>query len=56
MKRKTFHKIGGYGLLLVAVALLVGPTLILVKLRQPQYATLRMVDDAPVLMSAPVSE
>jgi hypothetical protein len=55
MNRKTLHIIRGYGLLFVAFTLLVGPTLILAKIRQPQLVALKMINEQPMLLSAPSS-
>ncbi len=53
MNKRTLHMIGGYGILLIAFALLVGPTLILAQMRHPQFVALTVTDDAPVALSAP---
>lgn len=52
MKKKTLHKIGGYGLLALAFALLVGPTLIIAGLRKPQMVALQAIEEQPVALSA----
>ncbi len=49
MKKITLHKIGGYGLLALAFALLVGPTLIIANLRKPQLVTLQITEQVPEL-------
>ena len=53
MNKRTLHIIRGYGLLLVAFMLLVGPTLILARIHQPQLVALKMIDEQPMLLSAP---
>ena len=52
MKRKKVQKFGGYGLLILAFGLLIGPTLILAHLRKPQMVALRVIEDQPIALSA----
>jgi hypothetical protein len=52
MDRKTLHMIRGYGLLFVAFSLLVGPTMTLAYMHRPQFVSLKMGNDQPMMLSA----
>ncbi len=52
MKRKKVQKFGGYGLLVLALALLIGPTLFLAHMHKPQMVALRVIEDQPIALSA----